>query len=78
METFLFTTAFKRPNGEILPGEVSQLNDEFFKFNANDSTYYYFTIKKDESGNWYWLDGHTASLDRVMDLGEKIDAFLAL
>jgi len=77
METFLFSTAFKRPNGEILPGEVSQLANGVFKFNANDSTYYYFTVKKDDSGNWHWVEGHTASLDRVLDLGEKVDAFLA-
>jgi hypothetical protein len=77
METLLFSTAFKRPNGEILPGEVTKLDDDTFKFNAHDTIDYSFTIRKDHSGNWYWVNGHSASLDRVTDLGEKIDAFLA-
>jgi hypothetical protein len=77
MDTFLFTTAFKRPNGEILPGDVRQLEDGAFKFNATESMFYYFIIKKDDQGTWYWVDGHTASLERVMDLGDKVDEFLA-
>jgi hypothetical protein len=77
METHLFNTAFKRPNGEILPGEVVQLNDGAFKFHTNGSLFYYFVIEKDEQGKWKWVDGHSASLDRVKDLGEKIDEFLA-
>jgi hypothetical protein len=78
METFLFTTAFKRPNGEILPGDVLRLDDGAFKFNANDFTDYSFTIKKDGSSKWIWVSGHSASIERVLDLGEKIDSFLAI
>jgi hypothetical protein len=48
MDTFLFTTAFKRSNGEILPGDVRELEDLAFKFNATESMFYYFVIKKDD------------------------------
>lgn len=76
MNTFLFATAFRRPNFELFPGEVHLTDDDAFKFHATGLEFYYFVIKKDDGGNWYWVDGHTASLERVTDLGEKIDAFL--
>ena len=77
MNTFLFATAFRRPNFELLPGEVHLAGDDTFKFHSTGSVFYYFVIKKDDEGSWYWVDGHTASLERVTDLGEKIDQFFA-
>ena len=75
MNTFLFVTAFRRPNFEMLPGEVHRTDGDAFKFHATGREFYYFIIKKDEQGGWYWVDGHIASLERVTDLGEKIDEF---
>ncbi|RZK41241.1 MAG: hypothetical protein EOO61_06060 [Hymenobacter sp.] len=77
MNTFLFTTAFRRPNFELLPGEVHLYGHDAFKFHSTGSVFYYFVIKKDEKGSWCWVDGHTASLERVTDLGEKIGRFFA-
>ena len=61
----------------MLPGEVHLTDDDAFKFHATGLEFYYFIIKKDDEGNWHWAGGHTASLERVTDLGEKIDEFFA-
>ncbi len=76
MESLLFKTALKRPNGEIVPGEIYTYDNGTFEFKAANDPSYHFKIKKDEDAKWYWLDGSTTSTDRMLELGQKIDDYL--
>jgi len=76
MQSLLFKTALKRPNGEIVPGSIFSCDNGAFEFKATTDPLYHFTIKKDEHSNWHWLDGSTTSTDRLIELGEKIDDYL--
>ncbi|MVN22003.1 hypothetical protein [Mucilaginibacter arboris] len=78
MQSLLFKTALKRPNGEIVPGSIFTCDNGAFEFKAANDPSYHFIIKKNEKSNWYWLDGSSISIDRMIELGEKIDDYLKL